>query len=174
MAAPDQQCTPGSKSSCQPGAVHTWLTGSVDPGNPMTVAEDDLERWRQAGDIEILGHRNDIPEVFAQSHIVVLPSYYGEGVPKVLLEAAACGRPVVTTDHPGCRDAVAADVTGLLVPVRDAAGLADAIEGLLLDRDMRRAMGAAGRQMAEREFGIEGVVNEHLRIYRMLESAEAS
>lgn len=85
----------------------------------------------------------------------MLPSYYGEGVPKVLLEVAAYGRPVVTTDHPGCRDAVAADVTGLLVPVRDAASLADAIEGLLLDRDMRRAMGAAGRQMAEREFGIE-------------------
>lgn len=150
-----------------------WLSGSVDPGNPMTVAEDELERWRQEGDIEILGHRSDIPEVFAQAHVVVLPSYYGEGVPKVLLEAAACGRPVVTTDHPGCRDAVEADVTGLLVPVRDAASLADAIERLLLDSDLRQAMGAAGRRMAEREFGIEGVVSKHLRIYRTLERAAA-
>lgn len=151
--------------------VRFWLTGSIDPGNPTTVSDDDLERWRQEGDIEILGNRNDIPEVFAQSHIVVLPSYYGEGVPKVLLEAAACGRAVVTTDHPGCRDAVEAGVTGLLVPVRDTDSLVAAIEKLLLDADMRQAMGAAGRQMAEREFGIEGVVREHLRIYRTLEGA---
>lgn len=149
------------------------LIGNIDPGNPTTVTEEELERWRLEGQVEILGHRTDIPELFARAHVVVLPSYYGEGVPKVLLEAAACGRPVVTTDHPGCRDAVEAGVTGLLVPVRDPAGLAAAIERLLTDSGLRQAMGAAGRRMAEREFGIDGVVSEHLRIYGALQDGGA-
>jgi len=149
------------------------LAGSVDPGNPATVTADQLESWRQEGVVEILGHRTDIPELFAKAHVVVLPSYYGEGVPKVLLEAAACGRAVVTTDHPGCRDAIEAGVTGLLVPVRDAESLARAIETLLLDPDRRRAMGAAGRRLAEREFGIAGVAREHLRVYQALEREAA-
>lgn len=151
-------------------AARFLLAGSLDPGNPATVTEDQLETWRLEGVVEIVGHHADIPALFAGAHIVVLPSYYGEGVPKVLLEAAACGRPVVTTDHPGCRDAVEANVTALLVPVRDAAGLAAAIERLLFDAGLRQAMGAAGRRMAEREFGIEGVVRRHLRIYHALEN----
>ncbi|KAB2855912.1 MAG: glycosyltransferase family 4 protein, partial [Bauldia sp.] len=105
--------------------------------------------------------------------VVALPSYYGEGVPKVLLEAAACGRAVVTTDHPGCRDAIEPGVTGLLVPVRDADSLAQAIASLLLDPDRRQAMGAAGRRLAVREFGIAGVTDQHLRIYAALERGVA-
>ena len=84
---------------------------------------DELAQWTDEGAVELWGHRTDMPQVIASAHIVVLPSYYGEGLPKVLIEAAACGRAVVTTDHPGCRDAIEADVTGLLVPVRDAEAL---------------------------------------------------
>ncbi|HFH4259206.1 TPA: glycosyltransferase, partial [Pseudomonas aeruginosa] len=103
------------------------------------------------------------------SHIVVLPSYR-EGLPKVLVEAAACGRVVVTTDVPGCRDAIEADRTGLLVPVRDAVALADAIQRLVESPELRKKMGAAGRTLAERDFAIESIVQQHLDIYRALGS----
>ena len=103
---------------------------------------------------------------------MVLPSYR-EGFPKVLIEAAACGRAIVTTDVPGCRDAIEPNVTGLLVPVNDATSLADEIERLLNDVELRQSMGAAGRILAEKEFGIEKVVEAHLIIYKeMTESCE--
>lgn len=96
-----------------------------------------------------------------------LPSYYGEGLPKVLIEAAACGRAVVTTDHPGCRDAIEPD-TGVLVSIKDSTALADAIERLIKSPDLRKSMGLAGRKLAEAEFSIETVVNRHLEIYAEL------
>ena len=117
---------------------------------------------------EYLGFRDDIAEVFSHSNIVVLPSYYGEGLPKVLIEAASCGRAVVTTDLPGCRDAVQPNVSGILVPPRDAIKLADAIEFLALNSALRLSMGEAGRRLAEDRFGIEKVVDEHLLIYSQL------
>ena len=121
----------------------------------------------------MLGYRDDIAALFAQSHIVVLPSYR-EGLPKVLVEAAACGRAVVTTDVPGCRDAIEPGRTGLLVPVRNARALADAIERLIQDRELRRRMGQAGCELAEREFAIEKIVAAHLDIYREVLEAGAS
>jgi glycosyltransferase involved in cell wall biosynthesis len=150
-----------------------WLVGDPDPGNPASVDEASLSAWRSEGTVELLGHRNDIARVFAQASIVVLPSYYGEGVPKVLLEAAACGRAVVTTDMPGCRDAIEAGVTGLVVPPRDSVALADAIQRLLDDGELRARMGCAGRQLAEREFSIEYVIAAHLALYRELMDAAA-
>ncbi len=144
-----------------------WLVGDPDPGNPTSVAHADMEAWRRSGAVELLGHRDDVAAVFAQSHIVVLPSYR-EGLPKVLLEAAACGRAVVTTDVPGCRDAIDVETTGLLVPPRDAGALADAIERLLSDAALCERMGRAGRQLAQSEFSIEKVVATHLDIYRGL------
>jgi glycosyltransferase involved in cell wall biosynthesis len=145
-----------------------WLVGSSDPENPTSVTEEQMAEWHLEGDVELMGFRTDISDLFAKSNVVVLPSYYGEGLPKVLIEAAACGRAVVTTDHPGCRDAIEADKTGLLVPVRDARALANAIQSLIEDPMRRRKMGAAGRAFAEREFSIEQVVEAHLRIYREL------
>ena len=144
------------------------VAGDVDDGNPLTISSEQLERWRAEGLVEFLGRRTDIAELFAAAHLVVLPSDYGEGLPRVLLEAAACGRAVVTTDHPGCRDAIEPGVTGLLVPPRNATALADAIEALARDPGRRRAMGSAGRALAEREFGIEAVVRRHLDIYAEL------
>jgi glycosyltransferase involved in cell wall biosynthesis len=100
--------------------------------------------------------------------LVVLPSYNGEGLPKVLIEAAACGRVVVTTDHPGCRDAIDPGVTGVLVPVRNSVALADAVEELIKDPMRCKVMGDAGRALAENAFDVRQVVAAHLQIYQEL------
>ena len=145
------------------------LVGDVDPHNPATVTTSELDLIRKEGGVELLGHRKDIPELLASSSIVVLPSYR-EGLPKVLVEAAAAGRAVVTTDVPGCRDAIEPNVSGLLVPARDAKALASAIQRLIEDVDLRQRMGREGRRLAEREFSIEKIVQAHLDIYRTLEA----
>jgi glycosyltransferase involved in cell wall biosynthesis len=144
-----------------------WLAGSLDPSNLTSVPEDVLSQWSKDGVVEVLGHQSDIPNLFANSNIVVLPSYR-EGLPKALVEAAACGRAVVTTDVPGCRDAIEPETTGLLAPVRDPLGLADAIQFLIETPERRKQMGASGRALAEREFAIEKVVDAHLALYHEL------
>ena len=111
-------------------------TRAIPPRRPSRMSRHGRRRGVQA-----LGERSDVPGLYAASHIAVLPSYR-EGLPKSLIEAAACGRAVVTTDVPGCRDAIEPDKTGLLVPVRDAGALADAIARLAADPALRRAMGA--------------------------------
>jgi len=144
------------------------LVGDPDPGNPTSVTEQELTRWSAEGHVSLLGYRTDIPALYAASHIVCLPSYYREGLPKTLVEAAACGRAVVTTDMPGCRDAIEPGETGLLVPPRDAMALADAIQYLIEHPQQRRRMGEAGRKLAERDFAIEKIVDAHMEIYREL------
>jgi len=143
------------------------LAGDMDPDNPTSVCADALSAWSAEGIVEVVGYQADVAGFFAASNLVVLPSYR-EGLPKVLVEAAACGRAVVTTDCPGCRDAIVPDQTGLLVPARDAGALADAIEGLIENSTLRQLMGLAGREFAEREFGIEKIVDAHLAVYREL------
>jgi len=105
--------------------------------------------------------------VLSQASIVVLPSYR-EGLPKVLIEAAACARPIITTDVPGCRDAIDPGVTGLLVPAQDSNALKDAIQHLLDNPELCKAMGRAGRALAERKFDVKQVVQTHLDIYAEL------
>jgi glycosyltransferase involved in cell wall biosynthesis len=144
------------------------LVGTVDPANPTSLTDAELSQWASEGVVELWGHRSDMPQVLAAAQVVVLPSYYGEGLPKVLIEAAACGRAVVTTDHPGCRDAVDPGVSGVLVPVRDATALANALEGLINDPVRCLTMGNAGRSLAERAFDVQQVVAAHLRIYQEL------
>lgn len=144
------------------------LVGAPDLENPTSVSEEDLDTWTAEGLVEILGYRSDVANILAKSHIVVLPSYYGEGLPKVLAEAAACGRPVITTDMPGCRDAIEPGQSGILVPPRDAKALSDAIENLIAHPDVRRQMGRAGRKFAERRFDIEEVIEKHLSAYEAL------
>jgi len=151
--------------------AHFKLVGEPDEGNPESVSSALVQSWQDEGVVSCLGYRSDIAPLFSQAHIVVLPSYYGEGLPKVLVEAAACGRAVITTDMPGCRDAIEPDVTGVLVPARDAKVLADGIERLVNDVSLRQKMGQAGRELAEREFSIDKVVSAHLDIYRELERA---
>ena len=148
--------------------VRFVLVGEPDMANPNSVTANQLKAWVDEGVIEHWGHRRDMPEVLSAASIVTLPSYYGEGLPKVLIEAAACGRPVVTTDHPGCRDAIESAISGFLVPVRDAQALADAIQFLLDHPEKCAAMGVAGRDLAERAFDVKQVVVAHLQIYEEL------
>jgi glycosyltransferase involved in cell wall biosynthesis len=143
------------------------LVGSVDPANPASLTDAEPMHWANEGVVELWGQRADMPAVFSSAHLVVLPSYR-EGLPKVLLEAAACGRAVVTTDVPGCRDAIDPGVTGVLVPVRNATALADALKGLINNPERCQAMGNAGRSLAESAFDVRQVVASHLRIYREL------
>ncbi len=150
------------------GAPIRWrLAGSPDPGNPSSLSADTVQAWHDEGLIEWVGECDDVAELYQTAHIAVLPSYR-EGLPKSLIEAAACGRAIVTTNVPGCRDSIVADVTGLLVPVRDAGALAEAVQALAQDSDKRQAMGRAGRALAEREFGLTHIVSQQLAIYRDL------
>ncbi|MGH6634869.1 MAG: glycosyltransferase family 4 protein [Gammaproteobacteria bacterium] len=143
------------------------LVGASDAGSPSAVAERQLQTWQDDGVIEWWGCRDDMPKVFAQCHIVCLPSYR-EGVPKVLIEAAACARPIVTTDVPGCREIVRHEENGLLVPPKDAERLAEALRRLIEDPTLRRRFGQRGRLLAEREFGLRKVISETLGVYREL------
>jgi len=147
-------------------AARFVLVGDPDPANPASIPPGLLESWHAEGVIEWWGHRNDMVQVIAQSHLVCLPSYYREGLPKVLLEAAACGRAIVTTDMPGCREIVSHGDNGLLVPPRDEAALTDALQALLQDPDRRIHMGARGRERAIQEFSVDKVVAETLALYR--------
>ncbi|CAB3865698.1 N, N'-diacetylbacillosaminyl-diphospho-undecaprenol alpha-1,3-N-acetylgalactosaminyltransferase [Achromobacter aegrifaciens] len=147
--------------------VTMQLVGGVDAGNPASATQNDVDAWQQEGCVRALGERSDVAALYAGSHIAVLPSYR-EGLPKSLIEAAACARAVVTTDVPGCRDAIEPGETGLLVPVRDAQALADAIARLAEDPALRQSMGAAGRALAEREFNIDRVARIHVEIYDAL------
>lgn len=146
------------------------LIGDIDPGNPTTITEAEISTWREEGLIELLGYRKDIAKLFTDANLITLPSYR-EGLPKVLVEAAACGRAVVTTDVPGCRDAIDPDVTGLLVPMGNALALADGLQLLIDNSVLRQSMGAAGRALAESEFDLRKVVQQHLDIYSKLERA---
>lgn len=147
--------------------VSFLLAGDPDPGNPSSLTAEDLKQLNQMGHVEICGYQNDIQSLFARSHIVVLPSYR-EGLPKVLIEAAACGRAVITTDAPGCRDAVWKDRSGLIVPVRDPKALAEAIHELIEHPTLRKRMGSTGREFAEARFDLQRVIEVHLHIYHNL------
>ncbi|NIU05471.1 MAG: glycosyltransferase family 4 protein [Gammaproteobacteria bacterium] len=149
-------------------ALKVVLVGPPDPENPASIPAGKLQDWVSSGDLAWWGERADIAEIWANSHIAVLPTTYGEGVPKSLLEAAACGRPIVATDTTGCREVVQDGVTGLLVPPRDAAKLADALERLALNADLRRRMGRAARELVERELSEDVVVARTMALYRSL------
>lgn len=140
------------------------LIGTVDAANPSSFTKAEVSKWVAESLVEWLGYRSDMPHVLSGASLVVLPSYR-EGLPKILVEAAACGRAVVTTDVPGCRDAIEPGVTGVLVPVRNSLLLADAIETLLNNPDRCRAMGEAGRKLAEDAFDIRQIVAAHMQIY---------
>lgn len=148
------------------GRARFVLVGAPDPGNPASVPEATLHGWAKEGVVEWWGAREDMAKILTQAAVVCLPSWYREGLPKVLLEAMACGRPVVTTDAPGCRDCVRDGDNGLLVPVKDAGALAAAVSRLLEDPELRRRMGGRGRQRAVEEFSQERVIEATLAVYR--------
>lgn len=144
------------------------VAGDIASGNHDSVTSEQLSEWKEEGSVEFLGHRSDMPELMRAANIVTLPSYYGEGVPKVLLEAASTGRAIVTTDMPGCRETVENDVTGLLVEAKNAWSLADGIEKLLLDASLRKAMGEKARVRIEQGFTVEKVNAKTMSVYARL------
>ena len=141
------------------------LVGAPDENNPDAIPCAQAASWRSADLVEWWGFRENIPEVWARSHIAALPSWYREGLPSSLIEAAASGRPIVTTDSPGCREVVRHGENGLLVPARDVRALTDAITSLADDSARRASMGAAGRQRALREFAANRIQEATLRVY---------
>lgn len=148
------------------------LVGAPDSGNPNSVPESQLQAWQAARDIEWWGPRTDMPHVLHQASIVALPSYYREGVPRILIEAAASGRPMVASDAPGCREIVRHGENGLLVPVRDAKSIAEALALLIKNPDQRVCMGRRGRDIAAAEFSEEKVIGQTLALYRQLLGAK--
>ena len=147
--------------------VECWLAGAPDPGNPASIDEAQLAAWQAEGAVTLLGQVEDMPALLAQVDVAVLPSYR-EGVPRSLLEAAACGLPLIATDVPGCREVVREGENGLLIPPRDPAALGKAIARLAGDAALRRRMGEASCQLAVAEFAQEAVFEQTLAVYREL------
>lgn len=152
--------------------VDFWVVGDLDGGNPASITKAEMVSWKKLPNVKVIGFQKNISSLYSKSNIVCLPSYR-EGLPKCLIEAAACGRAVVITDVPGCRDAIEANKTGLLVSTNNAVALSAAIEYLIENPDERKNMGAAGRTLAEKEFSIEKIVAEHMKIYyKVLDKVE--
>ncbi|GAB4578744.1 MAG: glycosyltransferase family 4 protein [Anaerolineales bacterium] len=148
--------------------VRVVLAGVPDPGNPASIPVETLQQWHQEGVVEWWGFQADMNVAYGQVHIAVLPTYYGEGVPTSLLEAAACGRAIVTTTIPGCQDFVTDGYNGLLVPPNDPLALANALETLVLDSGLRRRMGQAGRQRVLEKYTSELVNSATFAVYQEL------
>ena len=147
--------------------VRIVLVGKPDPHNPESIGESEIRRWQDQGLIEWWGYLDDIAAVWAQAHIALLPSYR-EGLPKSLLEAAACGRPMIAADVPGCREIVRQDETGLLVPRQNAQALAEAITTLATDAALRQRMGRAARHLVEECFSDTVIAAEMKELYQTI------
>jgi len=143
------------------------LAGTTDPGNPASVPESEIRSWVTEGCVTWLGHVEDMPSLFRSVDVVVLPSYR-EGLPKGLIEAGACGLPLITTDVPGCREVVTHEVDGLLVPVRDVTALIGAISCLASDPGLRVRLAMAARDKAKRSFDETIILHHTLAVYREL------
>ena len=143
------------------------LVGDVDPPNPAAISRDQLQAWHESGTVEWWGYCENMLSVFAQAHIVCLPSYR-EGLSRVLIEAAACGRPIVTTNVPGCKEIVRNGQNGFLVPAKDSKALANALFVLLSDKGLRQIMGRKGRALIEQEFSLEKTIELTFDMYRKL------
>lgn len=147
--------------------VRLLIAGTPDPENPTSIPEEEVRGWLALPGLSWLGHASDVREVWREAHIAVLPSLH-EGLPKSLLEAAACGRPIVATDVPGCREIARPGVNALLVPVGDAPALADAIQQLVEDAALRRRFGAASRRAVDPDLSDAAIGAETVAIYRRL------
>jgi glycosyltransferase involved in cell wall biosynthesis len=144
------------------------LVGDTDEQNFSAIPREQLTAWHSEGVIEWSGYREDMPKMFSEAHVICLPSFYGEGIPKVLIEDASCGRPIVTTDISGCREIVKNGENGLLVPVYRPEELANAIQSLIDNSELRQKMVFRGREIVLSGFSIEEVINKTLTVYKEL------
>ncbi|OJX12141.1 MAG: hypothetical protein BGO77_08275 [Caedibacter sp. 37-49] len=142
--------------------IHFW--GDIDPSNPSSITKQELNNWQQEGLITWHGATQETSSVYQKSNLIVLPSYR-EGLPKTLLEAASCGRAIVTTNVPGCREVVQHGQNGLLVPAKNALALAEAIEYLIKNSTLRKKMGKQGRELIEHNFTEEKLIRQTLQLY---------
>ena len=155
-------------------SINTLLAGEPDPSNPASIPDQVLARWKRIPSLRFLGHVNDVRSVWAQAHVAVLASRR-EGLPKSLLEAAACGRPIIATDVPGCREIARNDLNALLIPVDNAEALAHAIEKLMKENVLRERFGIASRKIAVSEYSSERIGGEIVALYaRLLDGALSS
>lgn len=150
--------------------VEFLLCGGLDD-NPKAIKEEELKSVCDGGYIQWLGYRTDVLELLKSCHIVAFPSYYKEGLPKSLIEAAAVGRPIVTTNSIGCKETVVDGYNGYLIPVKDSDTLAEKLNLLFEDENLRQNMGRNSRILAEKDFSIENVIHRHLEIYSQLSKA---
>lgn len=141
------------------------LAGKADQGNPNVVPEETLRTWTEEGHVEWLGHVDSMIELIQRSTIVTLPTFYPEGVPKILIESASTGKPIITTNRPGCNDIVKDGENGVLIPERDSQALADAILSLLNDPQKMEQFGKRGRQLVLEEFSEDIVVSKTMKLY---------
>ena len=147
--------------------VRMLLAGAPDPSNPASIPDEVLASWRNHPNLVLLGYINDVRSVWMQTHVSILPSRR-EGLPKSLLEAAACARPLIATDVPGCREIARNGLNALLVPPDDPTALANAVEILMKDRDLRQRFGQAGRQLVIDEFSSCRIGREIVALYARL------
>jgi glycosyltransferase involved in cell wall biosynthesis len=141
------------------------IVGIIDKDNPNNIPINQLIKWDTQGWIRWLGQKNNMPEVIKNFHFVALPTFYGEGIPRFLIEAASCGRPIVTTDIPGCRELVKNGVNGLLVPPQDSISLAHALGIFIKNKSLRKEMGIRGRKIVEDKFSEKIVIEDTLNTY---------
>jgi len=144
------------------------LVGQPDLLNPLSININEIKFWENQGYIEYLGYQKNIQTLIKNSHLVVLPSYYPEGLPKVLCEAAACGRAIITTNRPGCRDCIEDGITGKFVAPRDPVELANVIFEIIKNDKLISSMSIAARLRAEKLFCIKAIVAKHLDLYNQL------
>ena len=141
------------------------IAGGITRHNPEAITGDEMNDMSADGAVEWLGRVEGMPDLLATATLVVYPSYYGEGIPRVLLEAAAAGRPIITTDNPGCKEAVENGLNGLLVPIKDSRMTAEAIETALSDRTKLETMATESRKLAEDQFDVKAVVAQTVKVY---------
>lgn len=144
------------------------MVGAPDPGNKRSVSESTLAQWRSEGDVVFTGRREDVPKLMAMANTITTPTFYREGLPRTLLEAAATGLPLIGTNMPGVREAITHDLNGLLIPPRDSMALADAVEELADDGPKAQRYGDASLERAKTEFDHRRVVGEYLKMYEEL------
>ena len=144
------------------------IVGEPYPDNPDSILPEELTAWEQEGAIEAWGWHDDMAQVIPQTCLVCLPTTYKEGLPRLLLEAGACGRAVIATDIPGCRMVVRDGENGLIVPAGDIPALVIALKTLISNPELRRAMGLRGREIVEREFSVNQVIARTLAVYNQI------
>jgi glycosyltransferase involved in cell wall biosynthesis len=142
------------------------VAGEPDLGNPRSVTREQLHDWSRRSPVELLGHHADMPDLLARATAVVLPTAYGEGVPRILVEAASCGTPIICSNHPGCRAVVDDGVNGYTLPTISPESIADAVIRLLREPDAVTRLGAAGRRKAVEQLDGRDVLRQTLELYQ--------